>query len=146
MLRLGRLPRPPQPEYSISAIAAGRAAAWRMSVASAGAVTEARTPEEIDEWKKAEAEEKKRRAEKKRIIAASRQPADARQEILEFMFGAGSPFMALPPGQSARNPAPPPAAAPSKKPSAPQAAQPTQAAQPAQADEAAGEVVTCHMQ
>ena len=55
------------------------------------------------------------------------------------MFGAGSPFMALPPDQSARNPAPPPAT-PSKKPSAPQAAQPAQAA------EAAGEVVTCHMQ
>ncbi|MEK6731142.1 MAG: hypothetical protein AABY34_03065 [Pseudomonadota bacterium] len=136
MPRFGELP---QPQHSMPVEAAGRAAVWRMRVASAGAVTEVRTPEEIGEWRKAEAEEKKRRAEKKRAVAASRPPADARQEILELMFGAGSPFMALPPDQSARNPAPPPAT-PSKKPSAPQAAQPAQAA------EAAGEVVTCHMQ
>lgn len=134
MPRFGELP---QPQHSMPVEAAGRAAVWRMRVASAGAVTEVRTPEEIGEWRKAEAEEK-RDVRKKRAVAASRPPADARQEILELMFGAGSPFMALPPDQSARNPAPPPATP--SKPSAPQAAQPAQAA------EAAGEVVTCHMQ
>ena len=56
MPRFGELP---QPQHSMPVEAAGRAAVWRMRVASAGAVTEVRTPEEIGEWRKAEAEEKR---------------------------------------------------------------------------------------